>query len=349
MALPTFLVAEMRLAFKNCVQQRKSSSLLYSRYFSNAAIRRKGPPQKKPAPQRKPASRSSDGALTARKASQYVDTKHERGAADKEETGLATQEPEKTAVGTERRVPVPLKVIPRAQLSPQVTLTPRQRLHVEMMTRRPTVSTEKKIFKERIQIYHIGEFKENILAILKVSSIVAACAVTFVIAPAHFHAGTAPWITALIWLGGFVPGLTTQYMTKSWVNRVFLDLPEKARESPKAAMEYAKNLPSDAEVDIRYLKLWGLEGSVKASTSDLVPTKGKLLQPLTFTWKDKDVKQLKATKWAPNSFFVQSTTATGNKSVNTVPGIWESVYRQIVKEPNKPSPKWQSNLEPYET
>lgn len=345
MALPTFLMVEMRLAFKNCAQQHKNSNLKYVRSFSNAAIRRKGPPQSKL------PSRPNDEAFTASKASQDLDSKSGHGTAEKEQTGLARQEPEKTAVGTERRVPVPLKVIPKAQLGPQVNLTPRQRLHVEMMTRRPTVTPEKekRIFRERIQIYHIGHLKENVLAVLKVSSIVCACAVTFVIAPAHFHAGTATWITGLIWLGGFVPGLATQYMTKSWVNRVFLDLPDKARESPKAAMEYANNLPSQAEIDIRYLKLWGLEGSVKASTSDLVPTKGNFLQPLTFTWKNNDVKQQKSTRGVPNSFFVQSTSATGAKSVNTVPGIWESVYRQIVKEPNKPSPKWQSNLEAYET
>lgn len=138
-------------------------------------------------------------------------------------------------------------------------------------------------------------------------------------------------------------------MTKGFVNRVFLDLPDKARESPKAAMEYAKNLPRDAEIDIRYLKGWGLEGSVKTSTSDLVPTKGNGLRPLTFTWNDYSLKRRKTTIWEPRSFFVQSTTASGSRSKDTVPGIWESVYRQITREPEKPSPKWQSNLESRET
>lgn len=342
MALPTFLVVEMRLAFKSCAQQHRSSSLKYFRCFSNATINKK-----RSSPSDTP-SRSRDGPGTARKASNEVDPLAAHRTAEKEQTGLAKQEPEKKAVGTDRRVPVPLKVIPKAQLGPQVNLTPRQRLHVEMMTRRPTVSTEKKIYRERIQIYHIGSFREKALVMLKVSTIVCVCAVNFIIAPAHFTAGTAPWITGLIWLGGFVPALLVQYMTKGFVNRVFLDLPDKARESPKAAMEYAKNLPREAEIDIRYLKGWGLEGSVKASTADFVPTKGSSLRPLTFTWKDKYLGRQKSTRWDPRSFFVQSTTASGSKSKDTVPGIWESVYRQIVKESEKSSPKWQSSLESHE-
>lgn len=343
MSLPPFLLVEMRLAFKNCAQQHRSSNLRHFRCFSNAAIRRKD------APKNKPSRRSNDGALTPEKSSLNIDPRNRRTKSNEEETGLAKQDAEKTAVSTDRRVPVPLKVIPKARLSPQVTLTPRQRLHLEMMTRRPTVSVEKKLFRERIQIYHVGALKENALVFLKVGSIVSVCAVTFVIGPAHLSAGTPPWFTALIWLAGFIPGIVTHYMTKSWVNRVFLDLPDQARESPKAAMEYAKNLPQEAEIDIRYLKPWGLEGSVKASTSDLIPTKGKLLQPLTFTWKDKYVRRQKSPKWAPASFFVENTTAVGKTSTNTVPGIWETVYRQIVKEPNKPSPKWKSNLEEFET
>lgn len=341
MALPNFLIIEMRLAFKNCTQQYNRSSL---RCFSSTAIRKDDPPSNRPS--NDPYNR----AVSPKKPSNTTEGGREHGGQAQDRTGLVTQDSEKKAVGASRRVPVPLKVIPKAQLGPNVHLSPRQRLHVEMLTRRPNISVEeKKNFRERIQIYHMGSFKENILAILKVSSIVCACAVTFVIAPAHLNAGTPLWIIALIWLGGFVPGFMTNYMTKSWVNRIFLDLPEKARHSPKAVMEYAKNLPGDAKIDIRYLKLWGLEGSVKGSTSEFTPTKGNFLRPLTFTWSAESPQKRTTSRFVPNSFFVQSKTATGTASTNTVPGIWETVYKQIIKEPGKDSPKWKSYLGPYET
>lgn len=332
----------MRLAFRSCKQQHRRSNL---RCFSSSIISRNDPPRKDF------PSDPPDRALAPRKQSHAAESNGEHGRKAQDQTGLAPRDPEKRAVGTGRRVPVPLKVIPRAQLSPQIHLSPRQRLHVEMMTRRPTVNTEeKKVYRERIQIYHMGAFKESLLTTLKISSIVAVCAVTFVVAPAHLSGDTALWLTALIWAAGFVPGLVTHYSTKSWVNRVFLDLPPSARESPKTIMEYAKNLPSETLLDIRYIHPWGLEGSVQAATSDLVPTKSRFLRPLTFQWKNKAVMQhRKSSKWEPEAFYVEPKTAFGKKSKDTIPGIWENVYRQIMKDPGKPSLKWKSHLEPWET
>jgi len=142
-----------------------------------------------------------------------------------------------------------MKIIPKGELTPDVKLTPRERLHIEILTRRlPLQKAEQKVYRERLQIYHVGNLKENIMSVLRVSGIVCACTVTFIIAPAHLNAGHDLWLVASIFAGGFVPALLLNYMTMPMVSRIFLNLPLKARETSKAAMEYAKNLPKDAEL-----------------------------------------------------------------------------------------------------
>lgn len=341
MALPNFLIIEMRLAFRTCAQQHKGPNL---RCFSTTRI------SKKDTPRRYSSNNQHNRALTPKKPSPPSENNAGHGRRPQDQTGLAPRDPEKRAVGANRRVPVPLKVIPKAQLSPQVHLTPRQRLHVEMMTRRPTVDTpdkKKRVYRERIQIYDIGSFKQALLITFKMSTIVTICADTFVIAPANLNAGAALWTTALIWLAGFVPAIGMYYSTHSFVSRIFLDLPPHARESPKTVMEYAKNLPSETMLDIRYLKPWGIEGSISGSTSDFVPTKGWWARPMTFKWKDESALKLRRrSTWDPESFFVEAKTASGAKSKSTTPGVWDTVYNQVVKDNSKPSEKWKSSLEP---
>lgn len=183
------------------------------------------------------------------------------------------------------------------------------------------------------------------MAVLKVSGLTTICMVNFIFVPAHWTAGTDLWITALIWLGGFVPAFFVDYATKSMVSRVFLTLPTKARESPKAAMEYARNLPADTELDIRYLKPWGLEGSFKARTSELEPTTGTLLKPLSFKLADKYKKLHSNSFFVPTEFFVSEKTALGEQSWDTIPGIWNTVYRQLMKIDEKEGEKWQKKEE----
>lgn len=233
-----------------------------------------------------------------------------------------------------------MKVIPKAEIAPNVRLSPRERLHIEVLTRRQPQKIEKKIYRERLQIYHIGALKENVMAVLKVSGIVCACAVTFVIAPAHLNAGHDLWLVALIFLGGFVPGFLLNYMTMPMVSRVFLNLPLKARETSKAAMEYAKNVPRDAELDIRYLKPWGLEDSIKAKMSEFEPTKGNLFRPLTFKWMSKYAKHKGGLIQNPTSFYVNPKSATGEASKDTVPGIWGSVYRKLANPEGSSVARW---------
>ena len=316
------------MAFRACAKQHRRPDTRYftkiSSHSKDDSARSRGSPTQ--------TSWPYNGALTTppkntTKSAQQQDGSKGQG----QETDLFPQKEEQTAVDTERRVPVPLRAIPKAQLTPNLRLSPRERLHIEVLTRQqPKLKTEKKMYRERLQIYHMGNFKENMLAILKMSTIVSACGVTFIIAPAHLSAGHDLWLVVLIWLAGFVPMGVVNYLTKPMVSRIFLNLPAKARETSKAAMEYAKNLPPDADLDIRYLKPWALEKSIKARISEFEPTKGNFLRPLTFKWRDK-FNSRRASRFTPTSFFVWPKTASGASSKDTIPGIWESVYKQLMK------------------
>lgn len=339
MSLPNFLVVEMRSAFRTCASLHRSSR---TRHFSTVQQRsREGPPAPKGG-SKPPLQWPYNGALTPQKPAQGHSVQRDDRHSQKNETDLVRQQKEQTAVDTGRRVPVPMRAIPKAQITPTLKLSPRERLHIEVLTRQQPRQQEKKIYRERLQIYHMGSFRENILAILKVSCIVCACGVTFIIAPAHLTAGTSLWLVALIWLAGFVPGFAVNYMTKPMISRIFLDLPAKARETSKAAMEYAKNLPGDADLDIRYLKPWALEKSIKARLSQFEPTEGNLFRPLTFKWKDRWLKTRPFSRSTPTSFYVSPKTASGEASKNTIPGIWDSVYRQLMhKSQESQKARWE--------
>jgi len=326
MSLPDFRVMEMRSAFRVCARQYRSPN---TRCLTTAPRRCKDRPTSPKSGSKQPPW-PYNGALTPAKQAQGRNVQREEAKSQKDETGLVPQQKEETALDTERHVPVPMRAIPKAQITPNLKLSPRERLHIEVLTRQQPRQQEKKVYRERLQIYHMGSFKENILAILKFSCIVTASGVTFIVAPAHLAAGTSLWIVALIWMGGFVPGVAINYMTKPMISRIFLELPTKARETSRAAMEYAKNLPGDADLDIRYLKPWGLEKSIKAKVSEFEPTEGNVLRPLTFKWKDSWLKTRSVPRSTPTSFFVYPQTAAGEASKNTIPGIWNAVYSQLV-------------------
>lgn len=331
MAINDFLVLEMRAAFRSCTHQHR----LYSRRFISSTTSRLKSSSSKSSSSSNPArSWPYNGAVTPTK----PPTPSARPKPTSQSTELSPRQEEQTAVDTDRRVPVPLRVIPKPDIGKNVRMTPRERLHIEVLTRQqPRKVEEKKVYRERLQIYHMGSLKENVLAILKVSCLTCACFVTFVIAPAHLKADTDLWLVALIWLGGFVPGIMVNYATKPMVTRIFLNLPVKARDTSKAAMEYAKNLPRDADLDIRYLKPYGLEGQLQARVSELEPASGNILRPVSFQFKN----QKDSSFFRPSSFFVWPKSAVGEKSTNTIPGLWDNMYRKLMSTPeNTVMGKW---------
>lgn len=179
----------------------------------------------------------------------------------------------------------------------------------------------------------MGSLRENVLAATKVGTIACACVVTFIIAPAHLNAGSESWLVAFIWACGFVPFFAINYFTKPMVSRVFLSLPPNARETSKQAMDYAKNLPPEADVDIEYLKPWGLPSIIKANVCEFEPSQGTWLRPASFRFLDKYQKKRPTPRFSPTSFYVEPKTASGEASKDTIPGLWGSVYKRLMESP----------------
>ena len=322
MALPAFLVLEIRTAFKSCAQQYR----LFSRRHISSTSARLAANQSGSSPAR---SWPYNGAVIPQTPNSKSPTPLKQSSSDGKE--LVQKSRDQNAVGTERRVPVPLRVIPKPELGKGVRLSPRERLHVEVLTRHlPRAKQEKKIYRERLQIYHIGSFREIFLVLMKVSSVISIALVTVIFVPAHIKAGTSLLMVAFIGFCGFIPWIFVNTVAKPMISRIFLELPTKARETNKAALEYAQNLPRDAQLDIRYLKPWGIEGRIRTKISQLEPVETTVWRPQSFRMrKIYDEPAF----WKPSYFYVYPHTAIGEKSKNTIPGLWTSVYRKIMQIP----------------
>lgn len=105
---------------------------------------------------------------------------------------------------------LPTRIIPKPQISPDLTLTPEERLRLELRSRRRPKPAEKPselsiskneldltflVFKERLLIYHGGVSYNNYIAILRVLTIFAASLGIMLLGPAYLTSETAPWWT----------------------------------------------------------------------------------------------------------------------------------------------------------
>jgi hypothetical protein len=145
MTLPNLLLFELRLAFKTCAKQHttrpheiRSFSTLQPLFKKKHA---RSDSEIRP-PSRVEITTKSD-----------ISPPHERPRADPlnvstNELGSSRElvpDPSKpTSVSKRKRVDVPMKIIPKAQITPEVTLTPKERLQIEFMTRRPPRTEAKK-------------------------------------------------------------------------------------------------------------------------------------------------------------------------------------------------------------
>lgn len=259
-----------------------------------------------------------------------------------------------TGVNVDRRVPVPVRIIPQAEIDRKVRLTPRERLHIEVLTRQQpqrlqTVhGIDNKTYRERLQIYHVGAGREIPLSLLRVSALACIAFGTAIIIPSHIYAGTEFWKIAIITIGTFLPAVLIHWWTQPMVTRIFLALPLKARQSSKTAMEYAKNLPRDAELELKYLLPYGLEGTTKAKVSDFIPAKQErnLLKPATWfrSVTFRRVSKQESKRFEPREFYVWGKTMSGKKSKNTIPGIWEGLFDQLVQVRAENAMKWKKQI-----
>ena len=278
------------------------------------------------------------------------------------------------AVGKERKTEVPMKVIPQAQISPKHKLSPTQRLHIEHLTRHPPKQQTSKgrrkcirklamltvsVYKERLLIYHYGIGRVNWMVFIRVSAIIAVCFMTVIWAPAYFNYGT-PWYYvgagellriidvaeltfALVYLASFIPITFIGWATRSIATEIWLRLPVVARQSPQAAMAYAKNLPRDAIIELRFMRWTGHTGTIPVNVVDTTPVTSRWrIKPASFKWIGPRVDAGTALRPNPTEFFVRPTSAEGRAVRDTIPGLWSAVYKRLTGVDSSAVSKWKS-------
>ena len=116
-------------------------------------------------------------------------------------------------------------------------------------------------------------------------------------------------------------------------------LPHYARQSAKAALEYSRNLPENAMLQISFYRSLLRPATVEVNIADVVPAKSKW-RPVTFEWVGRRVN--KGTWYRPNPtlFYVRPNSGTGKEARDTIPGIWENVYKRIVGIESGAVSKW---------
>jgi hypothetical protein len=135
------------------------------------------------------------------------------------------------------------------------------------------------------------------------------------------------------------PFFLVKFLARPFVSWIYLTLPPQARQSPRAALEYSRNLPENAMLQICFMRATALTGQVEVNIADLVPRTSKW-PPSTFEWVGRRVE--KGTWFRPNPtrFFVNQRSGTGKAARDTVPGIWGNVYKRIMGVDREASTKW---------
>jgi hypothetical protein len=145
MTLPNLLLFELRLAFKTCAKQHTTRSHEIRSFSTLQPLFKK-----KHARSDSEIKPPSSVEITTKS---NISPPRDRSQADSlnvstNELGSSRElvpDPSKpTSVSKRKRADVPMKIIPKAQITPEVTLTPKERLEIEFMTRRPPRTEAKK-------------------------------------------------------------------------------------------------------------------------------------------------------------------------------------------------------------
>ncbi|EXJ95800.1 hypothetical protein A1O1_00924 [Capronia coronata CBS 617.96] len=329
--IPAVLIAEVRIAFQSCARQYASTRRTH---FSTLR-----PLLKKSQPVTKADNlpiQVVHSQIQAQKKTQSSPTLPPNPQASKE---LIPVGEEQNAVDSGRKVEVPLKVIPKAEVAPNLTLSPRERLHIEQLTRRLPPRSEPKVYKTRFRIYTAGNGRIYMLTFLRFSTIIALCFVTAIVVPAHYLNGSPIWLVAGVWLAAFIPFVFVNWTLRPMVTEVFLRLPPSVQHSPKLAMEYAKSLPADSALDLRFMRASTLTDLVTLKIANTRPAKSSF-RPVSFEWFGPLVERGGFLRRNPTQFYVRPESANGKAARDVTPGLWSKVYERLTGMESSVVSKW---------
>ncbi len=139
MTVPHPLLVELRLAFKSCAKQHGTHRQLSREFGTFQSLFKKKDLRPK-------APKKRNGALEVRKKDHRVPAPPVPNAdfkatasptSSQTSTELVPDPSQSTSVSGRRTKDAPMKVIPKAQVSPELTLSPKERLQIEFLTRAP--------------------------------------------------------------------------------------------------------------------------------------------------------------------------------------------------------------------
>lgn len=336
------LLLELRLAFRACALPRSSPHLRQAFFSTHRCLQ-----QPRGAESSTPSNSEKKPKLSIAKRPNATPATNQDG---NNELPMAKRKERSRDIGhaprsyrdvdTGKQVPVPMKVLPKAQLTPELVLNSKQRMQLEFITRRTPKREPGQVFRERLLIYHRGLRTTNGTVFVKVCTMVGMAFAACIAAPAYYTFGSPWWTVAAILFIGCSPFLALAWRTRPLVTWIYLILPTFARQSPKAALEYARNLPDAARLQIHYIRTFALPANVIVEMRDLKSVRSSLLRPVTFQWTGNRVD--KGMLYRPNltQFFVKETSGLGKERRDIIPGIWEPVYKRIMGAESTVSAKW---------
>lgn len=143
----------------------------------------------------------------------------------------------------------------------------------------------------------------------------------------------------VVWAAGFFPLIFINWTTRPIAAQIWLHLPPSARQSAKAALDYAKNLPRDALLHVNFFRSTALMGEVQVRVCDTQPLKS-LWRPVTFRCVGKTVDPGSFLRPNPTEFFVRPESAGGKAARDTIPGLWSNVYKRLAGTESEAISKW---------
>ncbi|RMZ88214.1 hypothetical protein DV736_g4558, partial [Chaetothyriales sp. CBS 134916] len=323
MALPPFLLIEVHAAFRTCARRntfQKASPL--SLTLAPARFLRTG------AANRSPARRPTTNVPEAQSSSAWKADTAQSGEPSTQLT--PSREKKEDVVDTGGKVDVPLRVIPPAKISPTTKLLPQERLHIEHLTRHPPPKNKMPGFRETVLVYHLGNLKIMWMIFLRVFTATSACTMAMIWMPAYYQWGAPLWVIATVGLATLLPTWMITYWFKGVITEIRLKLPPSARQSAKTAMEYARNLPRDATIEVRCHYWTSLPAIVTMRIGDTVPISKRInLPPVSFRWVGPRVDRGTFLYPIPTDFWVGPQTSGGIAARTTVPGLWEALYKRL--------------------
>jgi hypothetical protein len=145
MTLPNLLLFELRLAFKTCAKQHTTRSHEIRSFSTLQPLFKKkharSDSEIKPPSSVEITTKSNISPPRERPQADSLNVSTNELGSSRE---LVPDLSKPTSVSKRKRADVPMKIIPKAQITPEVTLTPKERLEIEFMTRRPPRTEAKK-------------------------------------------------------------------------------------------------------------------------------------------------------------------------------------------------------------